>query len=288
MCLPISKILRRLRSSKARKATAEDFYQEKSFESSTTVDLGSTAYSSTNSSFVKPSQYPLPVRTIKLKEHKAAAATLAQAFENDEVAFYFLDTPDKKDLKRSDEATWKLHTKIMEYTVAAHCRKGLVLSIGENNEGVALWMPPGQNMDDWWTMFRSGMWKLYFKLSKEGRKRWFKEFLPKLHDTKHDVMGERDPNSWYLVYIGVTPEAQGRGFSRRLVEHVTEMADEQNVPCYVESSARKNVAIYERFGFEKLTELVLDRAEHEVMLDIMVREPGVHCVTHSEKPSLLD
>ncbi|RPB29364.1 hypothetical protein L211DRAFT_775940 [Terfezia boudieri ATCC MYA-4762] len=253
-----------------------------SFESTTTVDLSSTAYSSTNVSFVKPP--PLPVRQIGLKESKAAAASLAKAFEGDEVSFYFLDTPDKKDSRRSSDATWKLHTKIMEYTVAAHCRKGLVLSIGENHEGVALWMPPGHNMDDWWTMFRSGMWKLYFKLSKEGRKRWFREFLPKLHDTKEEVMAERDPNSWYLVYIGVIPDAQGRGYSRRLVEHVTVMADALNEPCYVESSARKNVAIYERFGFQRRTELILNRADHEVMLDIMVREPGVHYIPHSEKP----
>lgn len=58
-------------------------------------------------------------------------------------------------------------------------KQGLVLTLR-----LIIRMPPGQNMDDWWTMLRSGMWKLYFKLSKEGRKRWFKEFLPKLHDTK--------------------------------------------------------------------------------------------------------
>ncbi|KAF8463508.1 hypothetical protein BDZ91DRAFT_620724, partial [Kalaharituber pfeilii] len=213
----------------------------------------------------------LQVREIGIKESKKAAASLAQAFKDDEVAFYFLTTP--KDAHRSEKEVWNLHTKILEYTVKAHCRKGLVLGIGENYEGVALWMPPGQNMDDWWTILRSGMWKLWFKLSSEGRKRWFDEFLPKLHDTKEEVMGDRDPNSWYLVYIGVIPEAQGRGYSRKLVEHVTVMADALNEPCYVESSARKNVAIYERFGFERLTEVILDRGEKPVMLDIMVREP---------------
>ena len=56
--------------------------------------------------------------------------------------------------------------------------------ISVTNTHLKIRMPPGQNMDDWWTVLRSGMWKLYFKLSKEGRKRWFKEFLPKLHDAK--------------------------------------------------------------------------------------------------------
>lgn len=117
----------------------EDLIREKSmsFESVTTVGLGSTAYSSTNVSFDKPP--PLSVRQIGMKDHKAAASSLARAFQDDEVSFYFLDTPDKRDVRRSEAATWKLHTKIMEYTVAAHCRKGLVLSIGENHEGVALW-----------------------------------------------------------------------------------------------------------------------------------------------------
>jgi hypothetical protein len=46
-------------------------------------------------------------------------------------------------------------------------------------------MPPGQNMDDIVTIFRSGMWRLYYKLSNEGRKRFFNEFFPLLSSTKY-------------------------------------------------------------------------------------------------------
>src|ERR1700733_13334075 len=42
-------------------------------------------------------------------------------------------------------------------------------------------MPPGKNMDDYLTMLRSGMWRLSYKLSAEGKKRFFTEFLPLLH-----------------------------------------------------------------------------------------------------------
>ena len=45
-------------------------------------------------------------------------------------------------------------------------------------------MPPGQNMDDFLTIIRSGMWRLSYQLSREGRKRFFDEFLPLLNDTK--------------------------------------------------------------------------------------------------------
>lgn len=80
-------------------------------------------------------------------------------------------------------------------------------------------MPPGKNMDDWWTILRSGMWRLLFKLSREGKARFYKEFLPILHDTKERVLGERDAKSYYLVYLGTKPSARGKGYARRLIEH---------------------------------------------------------------------
>ncbi len=82
-------------------------------------------------------------------------------------------------------------------------------------------MPPGKNMDDWLTILRSGMWRLQFQLSAEGRKRFFEEFLPLLHETKEEVLGERDNQSWYLVYIGTRPESRGKGYAKKLIQHVT-------------------------------------------------------------------
>jgi ribosomal protein S18 acetylase RimI-like enzyme len=76
-------------------------------------------------------------------------------------------------------------------------------------------------MDDWWTILRSGMWRLYYKLSSEGRKRFYKEFLPLLHHTKEDILGARDSDSYYLVYLGSKPSARGKGYAKKLVEHMT-------------------------------------------------------------------
>jgi len=82
-------------------------------------------------------------------------------------------------------------------------------------------MPPGKNMDDWCTILRSGLWRLNYKLSAEGKRRFFHEFLPLLHETKHDVLGDRDGDSWYLVYVGTKASARGKGYARKLIEHVT-------------------------------------------------------------------
>jgi ribosomal protein S18 acetylase RimI-like enzyme len=88
-------------------------------------------------------------------------------------------------------------------------------------------MPPGKNMDDWWTILRSGLWRLYFKLSREGKARFYGEFLPLLHTTKHEVLQERDDNSLYLVYIGTKPSARGKGYARALIEHGLAMVGTQ-------------------------------------------------------------
>lgn len=59
---------------------------------------------------------------------------------------------------------------------------------------------------------------MYYMLSQEGRRRYFDELLPLLHRTKLEVMGSRDTDCYYLVYLGTKPKARGRGYARRLIE----------------------------------------------------------------------
>lgn len=134
-------------------------------------------------------------------------------------------------------------------------------------------MPPGNNMDDIFTIIRSGMWRLNFELSKEGRKRFFNEFLPLLGDTKLQVMGDRDGDSYYLVYLGTRPSGRGKGFAKKVVNHVTRKADAEGRACYLESSNAVNRMIYGKMGFDLRKIIYLQRADEHVEFDIMVREP---------------
>jgi hypothetical protein len=160
------------------------------------------------------------IRIVPPSEYKAAAECLAEAFADDHVVRYPIDTPDRPQWTEAER--FDLHRQALEYIAYAHCVKGLVTTIGDDYGCVALWMPPGKNMDDWFTILRSGMWRLNFQLSSEGKKRFFDEFLPLLHTTKEEVMGERDAECWYLVYIGTKLASRGRGYARKLVEHITE------------------------------------------------------------------
>lgn len=209
------------------------------------------------------------VRRVERHEWQRATKALAACFDSDPVAEY---------LTRCDGNTQQqaeaLDLKIFEYIIYAHLLKGLVLTIGDF-EGIACWMPPNQNMDDWMTILKSGMWRLYYQLGKESKKRYFEEFLPKLHDAKAEVMGDRDETSWYLIYIGTLPSARGKGYSRKLIEYVTDLADKSNQACYLESSTKYNIPIYNRFGFVEKTTVTLDRSKEPVTLHCMIREPKI-------------
>lgn len=54
-----------------------------------------------------------PITKVTKKQHLAAAATLAEAFEFDDVARYVIDMPDSDHWSR--ERKWKLHCDIMNY-----------------------------------------------------------------------------------------------------------------------------------------------------------------------------
>jgi hypothetical protein len=81
---------------------------------------------------------PLPegVRVVRLDEYKQAAACLAEAFAEDDVARYFIDVPDRP--RWTAQEKWDLHVEILEYVTYAHILKGLVTTVGDF-DAVALW-----------------------------------------------------------------------------------------------------------------------------------------------------
>ena len=240
----------------------------------------------------------LRIRTVTLSEYKAAAACLADAFSEDDLTHYFIDCPDTATWNK--ERKWALHVKILEAMTYAHVKCGLVHGIGDPKNGgtfdsVALWMPPGNVMDGFWTVVRKGLLRHWAQvsllLSKEGRVRFYKEFLPLLHTTKVEVLKERDPDSWYLVYLGTHSRARGRGLAKRLIGEVSKkvwrpkplishqkplmdlQADIEARACYLESSNEVNVPLYRKLGFNVEKQIHLHRGKKTVAMDIMVREP---------------
>ncbi|SPN99592.1 uncharacterized protein DNG_02444 [Cephalotrichum gorgonifer] len=189
-----------------------------------------------------PPTWDAAVRRASMSECREVALSLAHSFATDGFSMYLVGAWDMAHL--SHEEKWRLHVDMMAYSTAAHFLSGIVKTIGPEYDSVAVWLPPGADADGWWTVLRSGLWRIHFMLSTEGRRRYFDEVLPLLHRTKVEVMGARDAECYYLVYLGTKPNSRGRGYAGKLIEDLI-----------------------------RVRVISLTRGLEPVQLDIMVREP---------------
>jgi ribosomal protein S18 acetylase RimI-like enzyme len=63
-----------------------------------------------------------------------------------------------------------------------------------------------------------------------------------------DTLHPQEPH-YYLEYLGVLPEYQGKGLGSAILQHLTARADEEHVGCYLETASPNNVLLYQRHGF---------------------------------------
>jgi ribosomal protein S18 acetylase RimI-like enzyme len=109
--------------------------------------------------------------------------------------------------------------------------------------GVAIWLAPGRFPWSVWRQLRGAGWMLSVLRADPGS---FRAFMKtgangaRLHPT--------DPH-WYLEAMGVDPAVQRRGLGGNLIRPVLEIADRDQVDCYLETARPENVDYYSRHGF---------------------------------------
>jgi hypothetical protein len=62
---------------------------------------------------------------------------------------------------------------------------------------------------------------------------------------------------WYLALVAVHPRRQGTGLAGALLRPVLSAIEARGLPCYLETHAERNVALYEHYGF-RVAEVALD------------------------------
>ena len=113
----------------------------------------------------------------------------------------------------------------------------------EGYAGTALWVAPGSEPDE------EAIGALMQASIDEDRQEVAFEFLGQMdeHHPKEAV--------WYLPFIGVDPGRQSRGHGTALLQIGLARADRDGLPAYLEASAPRNRALYERHGFEVVGEI---------------------------------
>jgi ribosomal protein S18 acetylase RimI-like enzyme len=140
-----------------------------------------------------------------------------------------------------DEKTKKL-PKLFEFMVCFGIKYGEVYSTSKNVEAVAVWLP-------YWEAEMTGEREMnldFPELGEEYNKRH--EPIAKCEKRCHKQYANFF--HWYLFPIGVDPVYQGKGYASILLRTKLTQFDKLNVPCYLETSSKKNVEIYQHFGFE--------------------------------------
>ena len=119
-----------------------------------------------------------------------------------------------------------------------------------NVAGVCVWDSPGQ-----WKVGIVDQLRLLPSMA-----RIFGRLLPRVLRglAKLESNHPSEPH-YYLPFVGVDPEWQGRGLGAALIRPVLDRCDDERVPAYLEASSPRNRGLYERHGFETTEEFTLGK-----------------------------
>lgn len=100
------------------------------------------------------------------------------------------------------------------------------------------------------------------------------DILDEVFDHQHSKFGPKGPH-WYIYYVAVNPNSQGKGIGRDIMHRLGRAADEQQMACYLETSGERNIRFYESMGYEVTNRCVLEdgKKTSSVSCVVMVRQP---------------
>lgn len=173
----------------------------------------------------------------------AAAAALARAFQDDPLQAHVF--PDPEERRARSPAHFE---PLLRYGMLF----GETLTTEGEPLGAAVWLPPSAWQVTPERAAMAGLDQLPKALGDEAAERFFSA-LAMIEPYHHrDVPASH----WYLMVVGVSPEAKGQGLGRALIQPITDRADAEGLPCYLETAQSDNVAFYEHLGFQRVVDVV--------------------------------
>eukprot|EP00929_Paragymnodinium_shiwhaense_P097665 TRINITY_DN59296_c0_g1_i1.p1 TRINITY_DN59296_c0_g1~~TRINITY_DN59296_c0_g1_i1.p1 ORF type:complete len:560 (-),score=74.69 TRINITY_DN59296_c0_g1_i1:191-1621(-) len=151
-------------------------------------------------------------------------------------------------------------------------------SKAESVDAVCVVMPPGRLIDsgDSWDNFVVGGSRYLYTLRHAGTPPFFDSSFGEAV-RQRTLSGALDMGTlhkklvpmahWHVSIMAVRPEKQGRKLAKHLLAAVSAMADLDGSPCYLETVGQRNVAVYEKAGYQRVYEYVADVDDSELEPD---------------------
>jgi hypothetical protein len=175
-----------------------------------------------------------------------AARILANAFLNYPLMHYAFEG-------RSEQQRLALINRLFDKCVSAADIYGKVI-LTPDNLGAVIWLPGKHFQLTLLHEIRSGMALIPFQVG----------IKPTLRLMNHDAQAEgwvrknAAETMGYIWNIGVLPQAQGKGYSRLLVDQSMEqMRNLGLTECWLKTEDSKNVTIYQKLGFTLMNQMVV-------------------------------
>ena len=180
-------------------------------------------------------------RQLTLSDVEEAAQVLAQSFVEDHLVSFML--PVRNTRIRTLLKFFRIYGEVS-------IKNNRGFGVGEPLQGVAYWIPPGQEDVSISLNSLGKFLPLLFSMFPIGY------FRAKPITRQIDLLHKKyaDEPHFYLDNLGVLPSARGKKYSSKLIRPFLEMADEQKVIVYTDTVTPANVALYEHFGFECVEE----------------------------------
>lgn len=173
------------------------------------------------------------IRRASLRDLRRVARTLSLAFADDPVMRWLI--PDDDEYEANHQVFFGNVARGWLATDSLWCTDDVV--------AVAGWVPPGRPEVEveGLTPIEHPEWR-----------------IPRLRAVR-DIRAAHTPDEhhWYLNMLATHPDWQRQGLGGALMRHVFEFADDEGVPCYLETETEENVAYYLRRGFSVRSEFDL-------------------------------
>jgi len=188
---------------------------------------------------------PPLVRLARNDENAAVSKVLCDSFVDEDGLNYWL---------RQGAAKEKSRKRFFDAAVrdAIHPRREIWIAEADGEQlGAAIWLRPGDKAFDHTPMQQIVMAPMLLSIAGLSGLERGRALGAKLA-TYHPRM----PHA-HLSFLGVSPHAQGRGVGSAMLKAMLAPVDAQGLPAYLEASKARNVALYQRHGFEVTGEFEL-------------------------------